>query len=459
MRMSLLGGITFLMLVATANGANAAEPPRYPAQITRFDLATRDELLYAYWLRPLIQTESASSWTWPKEFVSAVGKWSAAFVDGPKIVDAALNGCPIDGQRALAPLEEVVTECCKILDVERPRVIVRNEALPHAYVVAVGEQPHLVLTSGLLELFENRPEQLRFFVGRELGRIKGEQLKLRQVSFGLFVLLQSINPEVLPADAQGAAMTYAVGRFLSWSREAEISADRAGLVCCGSSEIAFEALATMLHGIKAESAWRDPNHPQFDADKIVADFQRWEKASVVATVRYLQQQPTQAPFIAERIAALKQYVASGQYRALLERPANSAVDTLVTIEGLDLIGLAPSGSGVYPYVKCYRNDQKLFTTATAKWGTTGYFKGIPTAIQGHDGEPIYFEVWNDGSLQDELLGGFVIYPKLSAVASADGAIRSERQKLSSRILWDWKDRSRRQQAGVVHLDLRVIPVR
>ncbi|MBI1349298.1 hypothetical protein GC163_23770 [bacterium] len=173
------------------------DEPRYPVRVSKYDLATRESLLYSHWLTPLIVSETPQTWAWPQEFVNQTGRWAAAYVDGPKILQAALNGCPIAGQPALAPLEQLVQECCEILGVPRPRVIVRNHPVPEAYLVAVAEQPHLVLTSGLLDLFEPAPQQLRFFVGRELGRLKCDQLQLRQVSFGLLTILQG-----LPADTR-----------------------------------------------------------------------------------------------------------------------------------------------------------------------------------------------------------------------------------------------------------------
>ncbi|HUQ68720.1 MAG TPA: M48 family metallopeptidase [Planctomycetaceae bacterium] len=425
--------------------------------MSRFDLATRDDLLYGYWLRPLVSTDDAAAWKWPKEFVDQAGKWAAAYVDGRKILEAALDGCPIDGQQALAPLDQVVSDCAKVLSVPKPRVIVRNDPYPRAYLVAVGDQPHLVLTSSLLELFEPAPDQLRFVIGRELGRIKCDHLRLRQVSFGLMVLLQQIDEPLLPASAGDLLMTYSVGRWLTWSREGEISADRAGLVCCGSPDVAYEALATLLNGIKADSAWRDPRHPKFDADRIIQEFQAWEKQTVVAVVRYVRQQSLSAPFVVERLAALKQYVASGQYQALLDRPATANVEVVTMLEGLDLIGLAPAGSGVSAYVKCFVGDRLMFTTPTAPYGAAAYFKDFRTSLTGTVGEPLFFEVWSDGVAYDQLLGGFVIYPSRPE-AAAEGQPQSVRQRLTARILWDWKDRATRQQPGIVHASVRLIPV-
>lgn len=430
---------------------------KYPKFVTRYDLATRDELRYSRWLRPLIADSESSKWTWPQEFVVAAGTWATSVVDSRRILEATLDGCPIDGQPALASVDEVVVECAQILGVPKPTIIVRNDPHTRAYIVAVGEQPHLVLTSSLLNLYERQPDQLRFIVGRELGRIKTDQLQLRRVTYGLLVILQSIDERDIPDTAKAVLMSYGVGRFLTWGREAEITADRAGLMCCGSPETAYAALLKMLHGMKEDSAWRDPLHPDFDADKIIEQFQRWEKQPIVATVRYFRKQSLQVPFLIERLAALKQFVASGQYQAILDRQSENEAKVVTTLLGIDLVGLADSPQGAYAYVKCYIGDKLIFTSPTAAYGAVAYFNEFRSTLTETAGEPIFVEIWNDGRAYDELLGGFVIYPEVRTGPVTKGQDEF-RQKYAVPILWDWKDRSKTTRNGVAHVSLRVVPL-
>ncbi|HUQ70160.1 MAG TPA: M48 family metallopeptidase [Planctomycetaceae bacterium] len=355
-------------------------------------------------------------------------------------------------------MDELVAECAKRLDVTKPRIVVRNDPYPRSYLVMVGEVPHLVLTSSLLQLFEKQPDQFRFIVGRELGHLKCDHLRLRRVSFGLLTLLRAIDIGAVPEKAQGLLPTYAVGRWLTWSRESEISADRAGLICCGQPDSAYEALLTLLHGLKADSVWRDPRHPTFDADRIVREFRNWEKEPLIVGLRYLHEQPAEAPFLVERLAALKQYVDSGQYQALLDRVVVDGSKLMVTLQGIDLLGLAPTGSSVCPYFKCFDSDQLLITSDTASRGSLAYFQQFRTVIKLEAGTPLFFEVWDDGIAYDTLLGGFVLYPNLPAGKAHPLGLATE-QDVSSPIHWDWKDRSLRKDAGVVHARLRLIPVK
>jgi hypothetical protein len=123
---------------------------------------------------------------------------------------------------------------------------------------------------------------------------------------------------------------------------------------------------------------------------------------------------------------------------------------LTLVDGIDLVGLAPAGSGVSAYVKCYAGDRLVFTSPTAKYGSAAYFASFSSTVTETAGEPLFFEIWDD-RLYDRMLGGFAVYP--------DRAVqRAGPQTHTTRILWDWKDRSATTRAGVADVRLRTIPV-
>ena len=86
-------------------------------------------------------------------------------------------------------------------------------------------------------------EELEFVLGHEFGH----------VIYGHFELpvpkLLHSNTSVTPKHAI---------RLLSWHRRAEISADRAGLLCCGSLEIAARAFFKVLSGLSIANLTVDP---------------------------------------------------------------------------------------------------------------------------------------------------------------------------------------------------------
>jgi len=92
---------------------------------------------------------------------------------------------------------------------------------------------------------------------------------------------------------------------------------------------------------------------------------------------------------------------------------------------------------------------------SAKYGSTAYFKQFSHLVAEDVGEPIFFEVWNDGTIYDELVGGFVIYPTLPKVTLPGEDPYS--QEYVAKILWDWKGKAGAKRPGTAHVAVRMIP--
>ena len=385
-----------------------------------------NELLYAYWVSPFVEDNDVSKWSWIGDLVNQVGTWAGGYIDANRIADAIHNGLPIEGQKPLAKLENLVGDCAKVLGVTRPTVVVRNAPETRAYLVATDKENILVLTSGLLKLYDGAEDELRFIVGRELGRIKCEHHKVRRAAYGLLAVTQGIDKTVVPANAQSVLPTLFAGRLLTWSREAEISADRAGLICCGSEKVAVAALTRLMHGLNKQAKILDAEHPDFDADKIIRQFQKWENEPFVKFVTYVQSQPAEAPFIAERLAALKQFVASGQYAGILNRPAAGDVTHLIIVEEIELLGLAEAKDGVWPFVRCIAGDEAQFRHPHRSGGTQAKWKNVNTIVSETSGQPLFLEVFNEARLGKAFVGG------RRAVSDPDGRGQSERRAPAER---------------------------
>jgi Zn-dependent protease with chaperone function len=133
-----------------------------------------------------------------------------------------------------------------------------------------------VLTSGLLNLYAGRPEELRFVVGHELGHDLCGHLELGTRAFGVLAAVRAIDLAAVPDRLQGALPTLGLGRVYTWCRESEVSADRAGLLCCGGPKAAYQAVMRLQHGLSPDSPWVDPEAPDFDAEKLIQGFRQWQ---------------------------------------------------------------------------------------------------------------------------------------------------------------------------------------
>jgi Zn-dependent protease with chaperone function len=140
-------------------------------------------------------------------------------------------------------------DCAKRLGIGIPQIFVYFSPLFNAYTIATDNvAPMIVISSALVEALE--PQELKFVIGHECGHIHNlhgvYNTAVELMTNGLAkVILHSIPAlGVLEGLIQGGLMLF----FLRWSRCAEITCDRAGLICCGDSTTAQIALAKLVTG-------------------------------------------------------------------------------------------------------------------------------------------------------------------------------------------------------------------
>jgi Zn-dependent protease with chaperone function len=157
-------------LIAPAVTLHAGDPGRATGHITRYDIATRDDLLLSHLVAPAMVGDIEQ---WSRQLLGGlpgqVGDWVSQFLDATAMANLITQAFPVEGQPALRPVDDLVADCAAILGVAKPDVYVRNSPQTLIYTVQAGGRSYLVLTGALLNLFEGRPDELRFVVGRELG--------------------------------------------------------------------------------------------------------------------------------------------------------------------------------------------------------------------------------------------------------------------------------------------------
>ncbi len=137
----------------------------------------------------------------------------------------------------MAPdVDQVMESCQKTLGMDSP---LETYVYPDAAFNAAAVRPErgrmfVLVSSALLEEFE--PGELRFVVGHELGHHLFDHHGIPVAA--MLAGKQRVDPGTLL-------------RMFAWKRYAEISSDRAGLVCAGNLDSAIHALfkvASGLHG-------------------------------------------------------------------------------------------------------------------------------------------------------------------------------------------------------------------
>src|SRR5262245_39496034 len=136
--------------VALATGAvstPAAAPAPTAERVTRYDLATRDDLLLDHLVAPLLEGDVAD-WLLLRSLLDQLGPWIDPFLDARSIAGIITAAMPREGQ-PLSRLDALVAGCAQALDIGKPAVYVRLAPVPTLYVVEAYGRHHLVLTSEL----------------------------------------------------------------------------------------------------------------------------------------------------------------------------------------------------------------------------------------------------------------------------------------------------------------------
>lgn len=124
----------------------------------------------------------------------------------------------------LSDLARLVQQCAELLDVQAPQIFVRDDVLVPIVAVGVAEPYALVISSHWLGYL--RDDELRFLVARELAHVRAGHTRLSSIL--------SVNGRENPV------VSVVFGAYL---RRTEYTADRIGLLCCGSVESAVKAIA------------------------------------------------------------------------------------------------------------------------------------------------------------------------------------------------------------------------
>ena len=117
----------------------------------------------------------------------------------------------------------------EMLDMEPPELFIENSPITNAYTYGFTS-PYVVITTGLLDNFSD--EETNFIIGHELGHVKCGHTLYNTMASYIQILIQMISAATLGVGSpivKGVSMGIQLA-LLEWSRKAEFSADRAGLL-------------------------------------------------------------------------------------------------------------------------------------------------------------------------------------------------------------------------------------
>jgi Zn-dependent protease with chaperone function/uncharacterized RDD family membrane protein YckC len=127
--------------------------------------------------------------------------------------------------RQLPAIYAIVDRCSRELGMRTPHVFVREDQYTCVTSMGLGEPYTIVVSSSWLPHLDD--QELAFLIGRELGHIAAGHSRITS----LFSASGRENPFISIV-------------FGAWLRRTEYTADRIGLLCCGSIESAARAIFT-----------------------------------------------------------------------------------------------------------------------------------------------------------------------------------------------------------------------
>jgi Zn-dependent protease with chaperone function len=129
----------------------------------------------------------------------------------------------------LGNVHVVVEECARMMRMPTPHVFIRDDPFVPVVAIGIGDPYAIVISAQYVEHFQ--PDELRFLIGRELGHIASGHTR--------YTSLLSSNGR------ENGVIAVAFG---AWLRKIDYTADRIGLLCCGSLDAAMRAIAVSAFG-------------------------------------------------------------------------------------------------------------------------------------------------------------------------------------------------------------------
>ena len=178
----------------------------------------------------------------------------------------------------------------------------------NAYTSGV-EEPFVVLNDTLVGVLTR--SELEFVIGHELGHVKFEHVLYSMIAMLLQLPASVVRtiPFVGPLLGMGLELA-----LYEWQRKAELSCDRAGLLCCQDPEGAFRVMMRFAGAPAVYTA-------AFNVDAFIDQYKeleaQWEDLS--SKMLYALQTMTRShPWAAVRAKELRDWIDSGAYAELLE---------------------------------------------------------------------------------------------------------------------------------------------
>jgi len=207
-------------------------------------------------------------------------------------------------ERQFPELYDMVRDAAYLLDLEKvPDLYVSQDPTVNAMCIGM-DTPVIVLTTGLVELLDE--EELRAVIGHEVGHAMSGHAVYRT----MLLILTNLATRIAWIPLGNLAITALITALKEWFRKAELSCDRAGLLAGQDLQASMRGLMKLAGG---------HNLAEMNVDAFLEQAEEYEKAGDLrdGVIKLLQVLPQTHPFAVVRVAKLKKWAESEEYRSIL----------------------------------------------------------------------------------------------------------------------------------------------
>lgn len=214
------------------------------------------------------------------------------------------------GPKQFKTLHEILVESCDVLDMPVPELYVSSNPFPNAFAGGV-ERPYVVIRSSMIDALSD--DEMFHLIGHELGHIKANHILYKSVAYYISILLEAIGRRTFGlGDAASIGLVMALSE---WSRQAEISADRAGLLV--AQELGLSVGANLALAAGPNRLSHEMSQEAFmEQCQAYQDTSPWDSLGKVIWFLLVNYQASH-PMVVHRTQELQRWHASGAYAAIL----------------------------------------------------------------------------------------------------------------------------------------------
>ncbi len=206
------------------------------------------------------------------------------------------------GPRQYPKIYGLLVGVCEVLDTEVPPLYISQTPLVNAGAVGV-DNPFIVLNSSLVEMLSE--SELEAVIGHEVGHIMSEHALYRTLLHLLLGFGNSFTPLI------GKALLPITLALQEWSRKAEVSCDRAGLLATQNVDASLGVQAVLAGGIRGRRS-------ELNIEAFIEQSDEYREATGLrAYYRMMSTLGQSHPFPVVRVAELRNWIDQGAYDEIL----------------------------------------------------------------------------------------------------------------------------------------------